>query len=201
MDTFVDSSWYFFRYAGRRDDAVFDRELVEAWMPTDQYCGGVEHATGHLLYSRFFTKVIHDLGLISFVEPYPNLINQGQVIMEGAAMSKSRGNLVAPTEIVDTFGADTARITMLFAGPFEADVDWADVSPPGVFRWLSKVWRLVMDRWSSRDAGRGLGAATRDPSCDRGGDERSVAIPLQHRDREDDDALERDRCSDGRRGR
>jgi leucyl-tRNA synthetase len=143
MDTFVDSSWYFFRYAGPSDAAPFDPDGVAAWMPADQYAGGVEHATGHLLYSRFFTKVCHDMGLVPFTEPYPNLLNQGQVIMEGAAMSKSRGNLVAPREIVDEFGADTARVTMLFAGPFEADVDWADVSTQGTFRWLSRVWRVA----------------------------------------------------------
>ncbi|MGH2783688.1 MAG: class I tRNA ligase family protein, partial [Actinomycetota bacterium] len=146
FDTFVDSSWYFFRYAGPRDDAVFDRDRVAYWMPADHYTGGITHATGHLIYSRFFTKVLHDLGMLPFNEPYPNLTNQGMVIMEGAAMSKSRGNLVTPSAIVDEFGADTARVTMLFAGPFESDVDWADVSPQGVFRWLSRVWRVVLDR-------------------------------------------------------
>jgi leucyl-tRNA synthetase len=100
------------------------------------------------MYSRFFTKVLHDMGLVPFVEPFRNLLNQGQVIMEGAAMSKSRGNLVAPNAIVDAYGADTARVTMLFAGPFEADVDWADVSPQGVYRWLSRVWRIVMENAS-----------------------------------------------------
>jgi leucyl-tRNA synthetase len=145
LDTFIDSSWYFFRYAGPSDKQAFDSDAVGRWMPVDQYCGGIEHATGHLLYSRFFTKVLHDIGLVPFTEPYPNLLNQGQVIMEGAAMSKSRGNLVAPKEIVDEFGADTARTTMLFAGPFEADVDWADVSAQGVFRWLSRVWRITVE--------------------------------------------------------
>ena len=146
LDTFVDSSWYFFRYAGPAPGAAFDRDRVAYWMPTDHYTGGITHATGHLIYSRFFTKVIHDLGLISFDEPYPNLLNQGMVIMEGSAMSKSRGNLVTPSAIVDQYGADAARVTMLFAGPYEADVDWADVSPQGVFRWLSRVWRLTVDR-------------------------------------------------------
>jgi len=145
LDTFIDSSWYFFRYAGPSGKQAVDPDGVARWMPVDQYCGGIEHATGHLLYSRFFTKVLHDLGLVPFTEPYPNLLNQGQVIMDGAAMSKSRGNLVAPKEIVDEFGADTARTTMLFAGPFEADVDWADVSAQGVFRWLSRVWRITME--------------------------------------------------------
>jgi leucyl-tRNA synthetase len=152
LDTFVDSSWYFFRYAGLDADRVFDPKQVAFWMPVDQYAGGVEHATGHLLYSRFFTKVLYDMGLVPFSEPYPNLLNQGHVIMEGAAMSKSRGNLVAPSEIVEQFGADTARVTMLFAGPFEADVDWADVSPQGVFRWLSRIWRVGVDKPSHPDA-------------------------------------------------
>jgi leucyl-tRNA synthetase len=146
FDTFVDSSWYFFRYCGPREDAVFDRDRVAFWMPADHYTGGITHATGHLIYSRFFTKVLNDLGLVPFNEPYPNLTNQGMVIMEGAAMSKSRGNLVTPSAIVDEYGADAARVTMLFAGPYEADVDWADVSPQGVFRWLSRVWRIVLER-------------------------------------------------------
>ena len=145
FDTFVDSSWYFFRYAGPTPDAAFDRDRVAYWMPADHYTGGITHATGHLIYSRFFTKVIHDLGMITFDEPYPNLLNQGMVIMEGSAMSKSRGNLVTPSTIVEQYGADAARVTMLFAGPFEADVDWADVSPQGVFRWLSRVWRLTLE--------------------------------------------------------
>jgi leucyl-tRNA synthetase len=144
FDTFVDSSWYFFRYAGPTPDAPFDSARVEYWMPADHYTGGITHATGHLIYSRFFTKVLHDLGLVSFDEPYPELLNQGMVIMGGSAMSKSRGNLVTPTEIVNQYGADCARVTMLFAGPFEADVDWADVSPQGTYRWLSRVWRTVI---------------------------------------------------------
>ena len=145
LDTFVDSSWYFFRYAGPASDAWADRDKVEYWMPADHYTGGITHATGHLIYSRFFTKVLHDMGLISFDEPYPELLNQGMVIMGGSAMSKSKGNLVTPTEIVGQYGADCARITMLFAGPFEADVDWADVSPQGTYRWLSRVWRLALE--------------------------------------------------------
>ena len=150
LDTFVDSSWYFFRYAGPSSDAWADREKVEYWMPADHYTGGITHATGHLIYSRFFTKVLHDMGLISFDEPYPELLNQGMVIMGGSAMSKSKGNLVTPTEIVGQYGADCARVTMLFAGPFEADVDWADVSPQGTYRWLSRVWRIVLEHAARR---------------------------------------------------
>lgn len=146
MDTFVDSTWYYMRYCSPRfTGAAFDPHAVARWMPVDQYTGGVEHAILHLLYSRFVTKVCHDLDLVDFVEPFPRLMNQGQVLMDGAAMSKSRGNLVAPDAIIQEFGADTARVTMLFAGPFEADIDWADVSPPGIFRWLSRVWRVALE--------------------------------------------------------
>jgi leucyl-tRNA synthetase len=153
FDTFIDSSWYFFRYCGAPANDVFDRERVAYWMPADHYTGGITHATGHLIYSRFFTKVLNEIGLVPFDEPYPNLVNQGMVIMGGSAMSKSRGNLVTPAAIVEEFGADAARVTMLFAGPFEADVDWADVSPQGVYRWLSRVWRIVLERADIARAG------------------------------------------------
>jgi leucyl-tRNA synthetase len=159
FDTFVDSSWYFFRYAGPTNDAPFDRDRVSFWMPADHYTGGITHATGHLMYSRFFTKVLNDVGLVPFDEPYPNLLNQGMVIMEGSAMSKSRGNLVTPSEIVDAHGADTARVTMLFANPIEDDVDWADVSPQGVHRWLARVWRITLE---NADRVRAGGAASGD---------------------------------------
>jgi leucyl-tRNA synthetase len=143
MDTFVDSSWYFLRYTGLDPDRPFDPERVARWMPVDQYTGGIEHAILHLLYARFFTKVLYDMGLVSFTEPFGALLNQGMVVMQGAAMSKSRGNLVEPTQIIDEHGADVARLTMLFAGPFEDDVDWADVSPEGMGRWIQRVWRAV----------------------------------------------------------
>ena len=146
IDTFIDSSWYFFRYLSPHDEArPFDPEEVERWMPVDHYVGGVEHATGHLIYARFITKVLHDLGMISFPEPFLRLTNQGQVIMEGAAMSKSRGNIVEPMPLVDKWGADTIRGTMLFANRPEDDIDWADVSPEGVRSWLERVWRAVHD--------------------------------------------------------
>jgi leucyl-tRNA synthetase len=145
FDTFVDSSWYFFRYAGPTDEEAFDRDRVAFWMPADHYTGGITHATGHLMYSRFFTKALNDIGLVPFDEPYPSLLNQGMVIMDGSAMSKSRGNLVTPSEIVDEHGADTARVTMLFANPIEDDVDWADVSPGGVHRWLGRIWRIAVE--------------------------------------------------------
>jgi leucyl-tRNA synthetase len=143
MDTFVDSSWYFLRYTGLDPERPFDPERVARWMPVPQYTGGIEHAILHLLYSRFFVKVLHDLGLVAFTEPFQALLNQGMVVMHGAAMSKSRGNLVEPSAIIDEYGADVARLTMLFAGPFEDDVDWADVSPEGVARWVQRAWRAV----------------------------------------------------------
>ncbi|MDP9022090.1 MAG: leucine--tRNA ligase [Actinomycetota bacterium] len=146
MDTFVDSSWYFLRYLSPDDtERPWDPGLVDRWLPVDQYTGGVEHAILHLLYSRFLVKALRDLGQLSFDEPFVRLLNQGQVIMEGAAMSKSRGNLVVPGEVYEQYGADTLRATMLFSGPPEADIDWADVSPEGVYRWLSRVWRLTLD--------------------------------------------------------
>ncbi len=125
MDTFVDSSWYYYRYCSPGyEDGPFRPEDVERWMPVSQYTGGVEHAILHLLYSRFFTKVLYDLGMVSFVEPFPKLMNQGQVIYDGASMSKTKGNIVEPMPIVERWGADTMRLIMLFAGPFEDDIDW-----------------------------------------------------------------------------
>ena len=144
MDTFVDSSWYYLRYCSpRRDDVAFSTDAVAKWMPVDQYTGGIEHAILHLLYSRFFTKALHDLGHVNFVEPFTRLKSQGMVVMNGAAMSKSRDNLVEPRGIIEEFGADTLRATMLFAGPIEDDVDWADVSTAGMFKWLSRLVRLT----------------------------------------------------------
>ncbi|HEV3473885.1 MAG TPA: leucine--tRNA ligase [Actinomycetota bacterium] len=144
MDTFVDSSWYFFRYLSpRKDDGPFEPEAAAVWMPVNQYTGGIEHAILHLLYARFFTKVLNDMGMVPFREPFPNLLNQGQVILEGAAMSKSKGNIVEPMPLVDKWGADTIRLTMLFANKPEDDVDWATVSPEGVHDWLGRVWRSV----------------------------------------------------------
>ncbi len=133
MDTFVDSSWYFLRYCSPDyTDGPFDPEAVREWMPAAQYVGGVEHAILHLLYSRFFTKVLHDMGMVDFVEPFSALMNQGQVINQGKAMSKSLGNGVNLGEMIDAYGVDAVRLTMVFAGPPEDDIDWADVSPVGL---------------------------------------------------------------------
>ena len=152
MDTFVDSSWYYLRYCSPdRDDVAFSVDAVAKWMPVDQYTGGIEHAILHLLYSRFFTKALHDLGHVGFTEPFTRLKSQGMVVMDGAAMSKSRGNLVEPRGILEEFGADTLRATMLFAGPIEDDVDWADVSTAGMFKWLSRLSRLTTEHVASVD--------------------------------------------------
>ena len=146
MDTFVDSSWYQFRFVSpNRDDVPFDGELVKQWLPVEQYVGGVTHAILHLLYARFFTKALHDLGMLDFDEPFSGLLNQGMVQMNGSAMSKSRGNLVALSEQLAEHGVDAVRLTMSFAGPPEDDIDWADVSPAGSARFLARAWRLAQD--------------------------------------------------------
>jgi leucyl-tRNA synthetase len=146
MDTFVDSSWYFLRYCSPSlEDGPFDPEDVRRWMPARQYVGGVEHAILHLLYSRFFTKVLHDMGMLDFVEPFDALLNQGQVINQGKAMSKSLGNGVDLGEQIDRYGVDAVRLTMVFAGPPEDDIDWADMSPAGSLRFLQRAWRVAGD--------------------------------------------------------
>ncbi|MEX2562740.1 MAG: leucine--tRNA ligase [Nitriliruptoraceae bacterium] len=146
MDTFVDSSWYFLRYLSPNDDThAWPTEVANAWLPVNQYTGGVEHAVLHLLYSRFVVKAMRDRGHLAVDEPFQRLLNQGQVILAGAAMSKSKGNLVVPGEVYNEFGADTLRGTMLFASPPEDDIDWADVSPAGMHKWLSRVWRLTVE--------------------------------------------------------
>jgi leucyl-tRNA synthetase len=146
MDTFVDSSWYFFRYCSPRDDdAPFEREEVARWMPANHYTGGINHAILHLLYARFFTKALQDVGLVSFPEPFEELLNQGMVLMEGSSMSKSRGNLVRFSEQIEKHGADAVRVTMLFAGPVGDDIDWKNVSADGVKSWLGRVNRAVHD--------------------------------------------------------
>jgi leucyl-tRNA synthetase len=146
MDTFVDSSWYFLRFMSAHDDTqAFDVEKVKQWAPVDQYVGGVEHAILHLLYARFITKVLHDLGYLDFEEPFSSLLNQGMVILDGAKMSKSKGNLVYFSEELDAYGVDAVRLTMAFAGPPEDDIDWRDVSPVGSQKFLARAWRLSGD--------------------------------------------------------
>jgi len=146
MDTFFDSSWYFLRYTSVQfNDRAFDVEAVKTWLPVDQYVGGVTHAILHLLYSRFFTKVLHDLGYLDFEEPFTRLLNQGMVQMDGSAMSKSRGNLVRLSDELAKHGVDAIRLSLVFAGPPEDDVDWADVSPNGSFKFLNRAWRISGD--------------------------------------------------------
>ncbi len=144
MDTFVDSSWYFLRYADAHNDrAPFDRELVDYWLPVNQYIGGVEHAILHLLYARFFVKVMNDLGLIGFREPFARLFTQGMLYRDGAKMSKSKGNAISPDEYVDRYGADAARMYLLFIGPVEQDAEWQDTGFEGIVRFLHRLWRIA----------------------------------------------------------
>ena len=144
MDTFVDSSWYFLRYINARDDKKsFDSKDVNRWLPVDQYIGGVEHAILHLLYSRFVNKVLYDLGLVSFKEPFARLFTQGMIIKDGAKMSKSKGNVVSPDELIKRYGADTVRLYTLFIGPPEKDAEWQDQGVEGAYRFLGRLWRIA----------------------------------------------------------
>jgi leucyl-tRNA synthetase len=144
MDTFVDSSWYFMRYADpRNDQAPFDRATVDTWLPVDQYIGGVEHAILHLMYARFFTKALYDLGYVGFTEPFANLFTQGMIYYLGAKMSKSKGNIINPDELVERYGADTTRLYTLFLGPPDQDAEWQDTGVAGQHRFLARLWRLV----------------------------------------------------------
>ncbi len=144
MDTFVDSSWYYIRYADPHNgEAAFSREAAARWLPVDQYIGGIEHAILHLLYSRFFTKVLYDLGMIDFDEPFTNLLCQGMVVLEGSKMSKSKGNVVVPEQFLKSHGADTLRTFILFLGPPEADKEWSDSGIEGTHRFLQRAWRVV----------------------------------------------------------
>ncbi len=147
MDTFVDSSWYFLRYADAHNDrAPFDRALVDYWLPVNQYIGGVEHAILHLLYARFFVKVMNDLGLVGFREPFARLFTQGMLYRDGAKMSKSKGNAISPDEYVERYGADAARMYLLFIGPVEQDAEWQDNGFEGIVRFLNRLWRIVLEQ-------------------------------------------------------
>ena len=144
MDTFLCSSWYYLRYTDPKNDkAPFAKDKVNYWSPVDQYIGGIEHAILHLLYSRFFMKVLHDAGLVDYKEPFTNLLTQGMVIKDGAKMSKSLGNVVSPEEIISKYGADTARLFIMFAAPPERELEWSDQGVEGSFRFLGRVWRIV----------------------------------------------------------
>ncbi len=144
MDTFVESSWYFLRYCSPTyDRGMFEPDAAAYWMPVDQYIGGIEHAVLHLLYARFYTKALRDLGMLKVDEPFLALLSQGMVIKDGAKMSKSKGNVVDPDDLIRRYGADTARLFSLFAAPPEKDLDWNDRGVEGASRFLNRVWRFV----------------------------------------------------------
>ncbi len=168
MDTFVESSWYFLRYCSPHYTAgMFERGAAEYWMPVDQYIGGIEHAVLHLLYARFYTKALRDLGLVKVDEPFTALLSQGMVVKDGAKMSKSKGNVVDPDELIRTFGADTARLFSLFAAPPEKDLDWNEHGVEGASRFLNRVWRFVHAHLDTLRAANG-GAAATPPSSEDG---------------------------------
>ena len=153
MDTFVDSSWYFYRFcrSEERRSQPFDPAKAKYWMPVDFYIGGVEHAILHLIYSRFFTRVFRDLGLVDHDEPFTQLLTQGMVLKDGAVMSKSKGNVVDPDTMMQKYGADALRLYVMFVAPPEKEVEWTDAGLEGSFRFLARVWRLV-DHWCDRSA-------------------------------------------------
>jgi leucyl-tRNA synthetase len=162
MDTFVDSSWYFLRFADPRNDELpFAPSAAAYWMPVDFYSGGVEHAILHLLYSRFFTRVLRDVGLVHFDEPFKRLLTQGMVLKNGAVMSKSKGNVVDPDDMLSRYGADALRLYVMFVAPPEKEVEWSDAGLEGSFRFLVRVWRLV-DHWAETIGGEGLPACAHD---------------------------------------
>jgi leucyl-tRNA synthetase len=146
MDTFFDSSWYYFRYTSpQEEEAPFDVQVADYWLPVDLYIGGVEHAILHLIYARFFTKVLRDMGYARIGEPFPRLLSQGMVIKDGAAMSKSKGNVVYPDDMIEKYGADTLRMFILFASPPEKEFDWKEEAIEGCFRFLNRVWGIVLE--------------------------------------------------------
>jgi leucyl-tRNA synthetase len=195
MDTFVDSSWYFLRYCDAlNDEAAWDPAVLREWMPVDQYIGGVEHAILHLLYARFFVKALADLGHLDVQEPFARLFTQGMITKDGAKMSKSRGNVVSPQDIVARYGADTARAYILFIGPPDQDADWSDQNIKGVFGRLQRLWTLAAQAADGAGAGaeppaqaggRGPQAGPQGALGDRGGHPRHARpLRVQHRDRQ-----------------
>ena len=143
MDTFVDSSWYFLRYLSPHfDEGPVEPGKAEAWLPVNQYVGGAEHAVMHLLYARFFTKALRDLGVVALDEPFLRLFNQGMILSDHAKMSKSRGNVIAPDDYVQTLGADVVRLYLMFLGPWESGGDWSDAGINGIARWTARLWDL-----------------------------------------------------------
>ena len=187
MDTFVDSSWYQFRYCSPHyDGGPFRQEDVERWAPVDLYVGGVEHAILHLLYARFFTKVLQDMGLLSFGEPFTRLMNQGQVLNGGKAMSKSLGNGVDLGEQIGLYGVDAIRLTMIFASPPQDDIDWADVNPDAMVKFLGRVWRIAAEVAAAGPANREFGdgrprPAPRHPPGHRRGHPPGGELPPERR--------------------
>jgi len=164
MDTFVDSSWYFLRFCDPKNtEQPFDPAAAAYWMPVDFYVGGVEHAILHLLYSRFFTRVLRDIGLVNFDEPFTRLLTQGMVLKNGAVMSKSRGNVVDPDDMLEKYGADALRLYVMFVAPPEKDVEWSEAGLEGSFRFLVRVWRIV-DHWAETIGGEGVPASGADCS-------------------------------------
>ena len=156
MDTFVDSSWYFYRFCDPKNEQLpFDPAKVKYWMPVDFYSGGVEHAILHLIYSRFFTRVFRDLGMVDHSEPFSQLLTQGMVLKDGAVMSKSKGNVVDPDTMIEKYGADALRLYVMFVAPPEKEVEWSDAGLEGSFRFLARVWRIV-DQWTETIAGEGI---------------------------------------------
>ncbi len=154
MDTFVDSSWYFLRYCDpHNDQAAWDRRIVDYWMPIDQYIGGIDHATGHLLYSRFFIKALNDFGLVGIREPFQRLFHQGWVRQGGTKMSKSKGNVTGPDQLVEMYGADAVRLYILFMGPADQDMEWTEEGVEGISRFLRRLWRIVNEVAESAPAG------------------------------------------------